>query len=121
MTRNSENSTIERLFSLQRRCIVGSLRSQVILQDLLQLSYRAVAPFLLAPCLTRPMQARERTMTAIDVPINSDQSGAKGASLVQSLGAVNVGDTERWASAVGGGALLAYGLTQRAPTNALLA
>jgi uncharacterized membrane protein len=60
-------------------------------------------------------------MRAIDVPINSDQSGAKGGSLVQSLGAVNVGDTERWASAVGGGALVAYGLTQRAPTSALLA
>ena len=41
--------------------------------------------------------------------------------LLHSLGAVNVGDAERWASAIGGGALLAYGLTRRAPTSALLA
>jgi len=60
-------------------------------------------------------------MTSIDVPISTGREGAPSGSLVQSLGAVNVGDAERWASAIGGGALLVYGMTQRPPSNALLA
>jgi uncharacterized membrane protein len=48
--------------------------------------------------------------------INADEIG-KGAGQQSTGGEVNVGEAERWASAIGGGALAVYGITRLARGN----
>ena len=51
------------------------------------------------------MASKETALTQTGQTARGDESGERGSS-------VNVGQTERWASAIGGGALALYGLTR---------